>query len=445
MSTTQQLSCYVLAATIRFLLIYSEYQKIIADRVEVSTALNSWKKVTEGVYLREAGIDPYAGDLFHESPIGVIIFSFMQKYLSSCVLCAIFVMTDLATAWILGVTAYLYTTELIAKEEKEIEEREKKSDENETSASSQAAVRQNSAVTTSVLLVPSAYLFNPYVVFNCVGFTTTVFTNFLLSAALYSMINKSRIWSCLTIALLTLQGLYPITLMVPATIYLVRSDDPGNKNIPYGNISKTIAMFVGILAALYFVSYKVAGSWTFLHSTVGFILTVPDLRPNIGLYWYFFTEMFEHFRWLFVASFQINVGLLYVAPLALRFRRDPMLLAFSYLAIAAIFKSYPCLGEVGFYMALLPMWKHLFPHMQQGFIVGCFLLSCTVFAPTVWHLWIYSRSANANFYFGVTLAFAIAQIFLVTDVLFASVKREFSLRHGLSREIHGNTAKLLLE
>lgn len=83
--------------------------------------------------------------------------------------------------------------------------------------------------------------------------------------------------------------------------------------------------------------------------------------------------------------------------------------------------------------------------MQQGFIVGCFLLSCTIFAPTVWHLWIYSRSANANFYFGVTLAFAIAQIFLVTDVLFASVKREFSLRHGLSREIHGNTAKLLLE
>jgi hypothetical protein len=30
--------------------------------------------------------------------------------------------------------------------------------------------------------------------------------------------------------------------------------------------------------------------------------------------------------------------------------------------------------------------------------------------PVVWHLWIYSRSANANFYFGVTLAFATAQV-----------------------------------
>lgn len=306
----------------------------------------------------------------------------MQKYLPSYILCVIFVLTDLVTAWILGVTAIRYTTELvmivesifqyhrinvsenklqIAKEEKEIEKREKESNDKDVSASASASSKPSSKVTPSALLVPSAYLFNPYVVFNCVGFTTTVFTNFLLAAALYSMINKSRIWSCLTIALLTLQGLYPVTLMVPATIYLVRSSDEEDRRIPYANIFKTVAIFSGILTSLYLVSYRLTGSWSFLQSTVGFILTVPDLRPNIGLYWYFFTEMFEHFRSLFVASFQINVGLLYVAPLALRFRRDPMLLAFSYLAIAAIFKSYPCLGEVGFYMALLPMWKHLFP------------------------------------------------------------------------------------
>lgn len=83
--------------------------------------------------------------------------------------------------------------------------------------------------------------------------------------------------------------------------------------------------------------------------------------------------------------------------------------------------------------------------MQQGFIVGCFLLFCSVFAPTVWHQWIYSRSANANFYFGVTLAFAIAQIFLLTDILFASVKHEFAIQHGINKKVNGNEAKLLLE
>jgi phosphatidylinositol glycan class U len=48
--------------------------------------------------------------------------------------------------------------------------------------------------------------------------------------------------------------------------------------------------------------------------------------------------------------------------------------------------------------------------MQQGFVVGCSFLITSVMGPIVWHLWIYSRSANANFYFGVTLAFATAQV-----------------------------------
>ena len=48
-------------------------------------------------------------------------------------------------------------------------------------------------------------------------------------------------------------------------------------------------------------------------------LTVPDLTPNVGLFWYFFTEAFEHFRVFFLCVFQIN-AFLYVLPLSVRFR-----------------------------------------------------------------------------------------------------------------------------
>jgi phosphatidylinositol glycan class U len=89
-------------------------------------------------------------------------------------------------------------------------------------------------------------------------------------------------------------------------------------------------------------------------------LNVPDLRPNVGLFWYFFTEMFENFRLLFTCAFQINATLLYLVPLTFRLHGEPMLLAASLTALTAIFKSYPSLGDVGFYLALLPMWKHLF-------------------------------------------------------------------------------------
>lgn len=209
----------------------------------------------------------------------------------------------------------------------------------------------------SALYVSAGYLFNPYIILNCVGLTTTVFTNLFYSIALISMTRRSILWSCTSIALLTLQQLYPVSLMVPAAIYVAGATSDRTKKI---SIAAMLLAFVSILAVLFTVSYCIMGSWSFLRSTIGFILTVSDLRPNIGLYWYFFTEMFEHFRWLFIASFQINVSLLYIVPLALRLRHDPMLLAFSYLAITAIFKSYPCIGDVGFYVSLLPLWKHLF-------------------------------------------------------------------------------------
>ncbi|KAL6449328.1 hypothetical protein ACFW04_000738 [Cataglyphis niger] len=373
------LSNFALAGTIRLLLMNSEYQKIIGNRVEVSTALNSWKRVTEGVYLYEFGIDPYEGDLFHETPIGLYVFKFIQKYLPQWALFLLFVVTDLTTALCLALTAKRYAIELATKRKEGKEDDRKSTDISGISA----------------LYVSAGYLFNPYIILNCVGLTTTVFTNLLYSIALVSMTRRSMFWSCISIALLTLQGLYPMSLMVPATIYVASP--------------------------------------------------ARNRRTSIITMLIIFMKMFEHFRWLFIASFQINVSLLYIVPLALRLRRDPMLLAFSYLAIAAIFKSYPCIGDVGFYISLLPLWKHLFQHMQQGFIVGCFLLFCTVFAPTVWHQWIYSRSANANFYFGVTLAFAIAQIFLLTDILFASVKHEFAIQHGINKKVNGNEAKLLLE
>lgn len=48
-------------------------------------------------------------------------------------------------------------------------------------------------------------------------------------------------------------------------------------------------------------------------------LSVPDLTPNIGLFWYFFAEMFEHFRLFFLCVFQINV-FFYTIPLSIKLK-----------------------------------------------------------------------------------------------------------------------------
>ncbi len=33
---------------------------------------------------------------------------------------------------------------------------------------------------------------------------------------------------------------------------------------------------------------------------------LPDLTPNPGLWWYFFTEMFEHFRPFYLIVFSVS-------------------------------------------------------------------------------------------------------------------------------------------
>lgn len=83
--------------------------------------------------------------------------------------------------------------------------------------------------------------------------------------------------------------------------------------------------------------------------------------------------------------------------------------------------------------------------MQQILISCVTIVVTTILAPILWDLWIYWGTANANFFFGATLAFVTAHIFIVTDISFAYSKREYLLKFGNCRKINGKDAKLVLE
>lgn len=422
---------YLVAAVLRYWLIHTDYWQILVNRVEITTPINSWKRLIEGVYLYENNIDPYDGDSFHESPIILLFFHFVMKNVPY-ILPVLFTALDLMTAHLLFVTSRGFIKIFIDSQEKNLS---KVSQESKDMLLKETELKEVSEYVLSI------YLFNPYSVLNCVGMTTTVIQNLFLAAALYGSTKGCGMIACAFLAFATHQALYPVLLIVPITMILADV----NKGCTKCSYLRTLFEFVLSWGFLIFTSaYIMDGSYKYIYNTYGFILTVPDLKPNIGLFWYFFTEMFEHFRLLFVCAFQINALVLYIVPLTLRFKNDPILLVTVLLALSTVFRSYPCVGDVGFYMAFLPMWRHLFIYMQQKFIVGCAFIITSALGPTVWHLWIYSGSANANFFFGVTLSFATAQIFLITDLLFAYIKREFTLKNGSARVVDGKPAKLVL-
>lgn len=94
--------------------------------------------------------------------------------------------------------------------------------------------------------------------------------------------------------------------------------------VPSGGLgvyaAKMTGVFIAAAAGLLGLSYLITGgSWEFLASTYGVHLLLPDLTPNVGLWWYFFIEMFDSFRNFFLCVFQLHLAV-YVGGLCIRLR-----------------------------------------------------------------------------------------------------------------------------
>lgn len=112
----------------------------------------------------------------------------------------------------------------------------------------------------AVLLV---YLFNPLTLCNCVGLTTTVFSNFLLSVTLYALIAGHRFLFLWFAAFETLRNLYPVVLLAPASLIFARGQ--------WQRIVPLFSIFAAICLCLSWLNYSIIGNWNFLDGTLGFM------------------------------------------------------------------------------------------------------------------------------------------------------------------------------
>ncbi|GFS50612.1 phosphatidylinositol glycan anchor biosynthesis class U protein [Trichonephila clavipes] len=424
---------YALGFIVRFIFLKSStLTNALGNRVEVSTPITSWKKAIEGVNLWKHGTNPYDSDIFHESPLGLVTYDFILTYFPGW-LPVIFAICDVLTAVVLSLVAKIYVNNSMKKEQDE-----------KIPESSEPLLLKSENIAWVPFYVATAYLLSPYSIVSCGGKSTVTFQNMLLAFFMLFTACSNWFFASIILAMLSCHSFYHVTLLIPLAMYVYQIDDKKDRTWKVLKVLGTIATFVAVTIQLIFTFRSVTGSWHFLWCTYGCILSVPDLTPNIGLFWYFFTEIFEHFRVFFLCTFQLNV-FVYTTPLAVRLRKEPMFFLLIHLIIITIFKSYPCIGDVGFYFALLPIWSHLFHFMRQRFIVCCVLASCTLLAPTLWHLWIYSGSANANFYFAITLAFNTGQVFLLTDILSAYIKREYYLENGVKYNEDGTLVLMRLQ
>ena len=121
-----------------------------------------------------------------------------------------------------------------------------------------------------------------------------------------------------------------------------------------------------------------------------------DLTPNLGLYWYFFAEMFDDFRAFFLCAFA-GFGAFLVLLGGSNGARQTVVLRFAAKLCATATAPYPTPRDVAGHLAMLPLFAEPLEMYRGGFLVAAAYAFVGILAPIFWRLWIESRVANSIF------------------------------------------------
>ncbi|KAL9249611.1 Phosphatidylinositol glycan anchor biosynthesis class U protein-like protein [Drosera capensis] len=363
------------SVVLRLILIYSSETLgfNLSSRPEISTPLTSLRRLNEGYWLKQAGLSPYAGSMYHGSPLLLTVLGpLTATRVDGHFLCSfLFVIADFISAILIRAMGNIlqsaygqYLESLGLGKLFKISERLCSGD-----------------------IAALVYLWNPLTILTCLGSSTMPIENFFVVLCLYGACARFVPLAAFGWLLAAHLSLYPSILILPVIFLLAQgSDAPPSKLFLKKDSSKTAtppseighhhvkmtndiglppfswrvvthfllwasiwASYILILCA--FSVKQKGGLREMFRRTYGFMLSVEDLAPNIGVQWYFFAEVFDFFRSFFLIVFHINI-LFMILPLAIRLKHRPCFLAFVYIAISSMLKSYPSgTGNANFYYA----------------------------------------------------------------------------------------------
>ncbi|KAH7018360.1 GPI transamidase subunit PIG-U [Microdochium trichocladiopsis] len=402
-----QVGLYAVAAALRLSLFvfFPSLPGLLADRVEVSTPVNSFKRFLEGLYLYNHNVSAYDGGVYHQAPLLLPLFSVLPD----------------PQAWpVFTYLLYIGIDLLSAHALSRI------SDSGEA-ASSRLYTSGRKDRRWSGLIVAALFLFNPYTIATCLGRPTSVFTTCAILHAIAEAVDAKPMTAFILLSFAAYLSMYPILLLPPLLLLAYDRQLPFNRDSKLPVFAATgVGIVVGCITLLLMISYLLTGSWEFLWSTYGIQLTLNDLAPNAGLWWYFFIEMFDSFRSFFLAVFWLHLAS-YVGGLTIRIRTQPLTVITLLLGLFGIFKPYPSIADTSIFFGLIPLFRHLFPLMRYNFVIAAAMLYGSFLGPTFYHLWIYAGSGNANFFYAITLVWSLGQSLLVSDLTFAALRDEWEV------------------
>ncbi|XP_015896279.2 uncharacterized protein LOC107430012 isoform X3 [Ziziphus jujuba] len=437
----------------RLILIYFPSNLNLSSRPEVSTPLTSLRRLAEGYWLKQSSVSPYAGSMYHGSPLllavlGPLTIKSIEGQPNNLLYSLVFVIADFINALLIRA---------IGQKLQITYSRSLKSLDLDTVSKSSALPSRDIAALI--------YLWNPFTIVACVGLSTSPIENLAILLSIYGACSRIVPLAAFGWVMATHLSLYPVILIVPVILLLgygtdtpprklllqrrggKLEDNPSNdSDFHQGQAMKEPelaivfswrpvnlfllwiiiwSLYVLVLCGIYVKQY--GGLNEMFKSTYGFILTMQDLSPNIGVLWYFFAEVFDFFRNFFLIVFHLNI-IFMIFPLAIRLNHRPCFLAFVYITISSMLKSYPSVGDSALSLGLLGLFVNELAEMQFSFFIFCVYVGVSLLSPVMHNLWIWRGTGNANFYYATAMAYACLQIILVVESVSAMLNHDRKLR-----------------
>ncbi|KAG1841695.1 GPI transamidase subunit PIG-U-domain-containing protein [Suillus subalutaceus] len=341
---------------------------------QLSSPLTSYLHLNEGLWLLDNNIDPYMGGTFHHSPLLLSLFSTIVPPLP-----VVWAVSD-------GIGAWALLCIWRARQGLSFQKGTKSNVEN---------------------LIVSVYLLNPYLLLPSLALSTSTFENtFTLLALMFA--SQGKVSSAL-LAIAFAVHLTPSSILLLLPILMVLLSSPVSNLAsprPFHGSLKRIPFLFGEFTLYWLVLVGAAciitgGNWNWVRASWGASLTLPDLTPNPGLWWYFFTEMFDHFRPFFLMVFSVHL-VIYIFPICIKFQHDPLYAAFLLVGVLGTFKAY-----LNFRHPIITILLHL---------------HAALLLPLQHVLWVSEGRGNANFYYAASLVMGMAGGAGLVDACWAGMR-----------------------
>lgn len=373
-------SCVLLCLAVRLVLVllFPGLGSTLDQSVEFSTPVTSFRSLQEGIFLLKHQLGLYDGGVVHLPPLLLQLGCFTGGETG---LRTIFILVDCIIVWLL----------------------------------TQLELTLNGSIRCAWI-----YGVNPLTVLSCVSGSTIAFTYLSLITAIYSIVVKRNLTlSSSMIAIMSYLDPCMCVLSLPMFNFIC-----GPKKL-----AKTV---------LYMVTIVVTGIMLYsicplpLDVVYGTRLTFASVAPNMGLWWYFFIEMFQEFIPFFKSVFNLfSMGM--VIPITLRFHdqrnTNPLHCLILCIGWIILTKPYPTLGETGVFLSLLPLFDidgiSILKYMRYPMFTALLFLHGILLSPIFYHLWIDLGSGNSNFFYAISLVYALALGLLITDIMWGVIRLEY--------------------